>query len=191
MTNQLHLAESANVIATDGYTLAGLDRRFAAFMRRTSARYRRDRRRGIMTIDYIIGIALIAIVYMGATGIVPEYRTRGYQSNTQSDASALGTSLESYFTDNGQYPTALTLSGQSVQVGTAELGATISPGNTIVAYTASGESMKFCIQHTSGSVKDAYSVYSSAPDATFSSRTGVVSSNKDWKGANGTCPTTL
>lgn len=193
MTNELHADPSAATpeATSEGYTLTGFDRCFAALSRRVSARYRRDRQRGILTIDYIIGIALIAIVYMGATGLIADYRVRGYMSNTQSDASSLGTALETYFTDNGAYPTSLTLTGQDVQVGSTDLGATVSPGDTVTGYTVTGETLKFCIQHTSGSTKDAYSVYSSGPDATFSSRTGVVASGKDSKGVNGTCPSTL
>lgn len=163
------------------------DRFILAIARRTSTRYRRDRNRGILTIDFLMGAMLAAIVYFSATGTVSQWRVRGYALNTQADASSVGQALESYFTDNSAYPA--NLSAVQTAVSDGSLGATLSPGDTVDYFaTAGGENMQFCIQHTAGSNKDSYSIYISQPDAKFPGHSGVVSTVKNPDG-NATCPT--
>lgn len=171
---------------TEAAPQAWPDRFIQAVARRASTRYRRDAHRGILTIDFLLGAALAAIVYFAATGMISDWRVRGYAMNTQSDASSVGQSLESFFTDNGSYPA--DLAAVKAAVADGSLGVALSPGDTIDYFgNAGGENMQFCVQHTAGTVKDAYSIYVSSPDAVFS-HNGVVASAKDPKGSI-SCPT--
>jgi general secretion pathway protein G len=110
-------------------------------MLRFFARRLHDHDRGFTLIELLIVIAIIAIL---AAVLIPNFlrsRAQAQESATQSNLKNLGTALESYFVDKGQYPTEGEWDGGNVLVNNNYIRAVpVNPKGNPYTYADDGSS---------------------------------------------------
>ncbi len=125
---------------------------------------------GFTLIELLVVIAIIAILAAIAIPQYLKYEQRAARSSAESDAHAIATIIQAYYTDNQSYPSSTQVpNGVAVTLGDQTFH--LSPNNSIVGYgTTGGTEFDFSVSNTT---------YGKA--VTYNSDEGGIIKNLSWQ----------
>ncbi|WP_422758759.1 hypothetical protein [Paenarthrobacter sp. C1] len=138
------------------------------------ARGRRDD--GIVMLDVLVGLVVLAILLLTVITSVGPHRQRSYQANAISDARQLGGRIEAVLSDSSTLTAAGMPASEDALTDSllATLGVNLTRGIAVARYTPlSGTQFQVCLVHYSGSTVDAYALYDSTRGRVTSSGRGA------------------
>ncbi|GIG29133.1 type IV pilin protein [Cellulomonas marina] len=124
------------------------------------ARVRRsldEKDKGFTLIELLVVVIIIGILSAIAIPVFMNQRKKAVDAAIKGDLKNVATVIESYYTDNGKYPTALNVSGTTVTLtdgaatGAITDTARISQGNGLNSYAVSTTTGGFCFRVTNAS----------------------------------------
>ncbi len=107
---------------------------------------------GFTLIELLVVIIIIGILAAIAIPVFLNQRAKATESGMKSDLRTVANEVETYFTDDQDYPTAaqVTQAGETVTVGANTVS--LSDPDTTVSYTDNGQS--YCIEATNTKVSN-------------------------------------
>ena len=103
---------------------------------------------GFTLIELLVVIIIIGILAAIAIPVFLNQRKKGYEASEKSDLRSIANEMESYFTDQQTYPSAITVGTTSVTVGTTAVKLS---KNNVPALVASG-TKGFCVSMSNNGV---------------------------------------
>jgi type IV pilus assembly protein PilA len=113
---------------------------------------------GFTLIELLVVIIIIGILAAIAIPVFLNQRAKATESGMKSDLRTVANEVETFFTDDQDYPATITQAGETVTVGANTVS--LSDPDTTIVYNDNGQS--YCIEATNTKVSNAWTYNSAA-----------------------------